>query len=1524
MKEILKNLVETMTLPEDSYLEQDAEILEIFIEEIEEIFEELNPLFTNWFANPTDQETLVTIRRHFHTLKGSGRMVGAKSASELAWTVEDTLNRVLSGAVTLNTDIQKYAKTVLNIYQFKLYPIFKQVGLIDLDLRPLVLLGQQLQQNQSPEPALEELLVLADQLTATDMPTGLELADAVVETAVVTAVESSEDVMTAEEITQTEVAQEAAADASLLAETLAIFVEEAEEHLATIDQFLAQDQIQSQDYNGLIRALHTLRGSSSMAQIDQVFKASSKVENLFKTFVQDEIESTSKETALLVQYAEFVRDYLHVLRRGHCDGLDVIYATFNKAWDSYGFSTSDTEDSNPQGLVSKLIELNIDRLLDAEFEFDKLAQTQFPSYLEELSAQAQLLVEHTDNRASVGIHQFTEELKAAYDSVLAKPILLNSEYGYELFAQAHQEFIHLFDTLAAGQRVTVTEDIQKTLNDLTAFVQQDIDAIALEDAETSESDNAVETAVVAESEAVPAAVASESSGTVNLAQLSQRIASDQQNMHADDANKDFDPDLLDIFLEEAEELLVGMDEDVNTWSKDASDTSALNNLMRYLHTLKGGANMVSATHIGLIAHNLESIYERIINNQIAVSPALIQIIRLVQDDIADRIQIIRDERVDYAAPESIAILGNIVSLAQGDADLSVANVTTTAQLEQGIEATEDVDTQPELSAEVLQDTTADLAKDDVVIGDDASLEDAVTASFEPVTQTASHEANAESEDEQLHSIVVETFREEAEEILDAADQRLKQWFEQRSDRSVLLQLQRAAHSLKGGARMTEIEPVAQIAYQLESAFEQIAVHQFKSNVYDALLQTTFAWLRDAIFKADYTDYDSLKSSLSAMHFVDVSAQLPERLTHTDLLSPSRSYEFVQGDGTEPPAMSGEWSETTQLDNSNEMIRISADLVEKMIDLSGENSINRSRIEMELGQLGGTLNEMELAIKRLADQLRRMEGELESQIIAKHGSENSRYADFDPLEMDQYSSLNQLSKSLAESASDLVDFKSTLADKIRDAEGLLLQQSRIQAEIQESLMRTRLVPFSRLLPRLQRIVRQTSSTLNRPTELVVNNTEGELDRTILERLVTPFEHMLRNAVDHGIEDPAQRAAANKPEVGKIELNITRQGTDVVVTFVDDGKGIDDAKIKEKALSLGLIKADQNLDKNEILQYIFHPGFTTAQSVTQISGRGVGLDVVQSEIKALGGHVSVDSTLGQGTIFSIRVPTTVAVSDALMVKVGDQQFAVPLAQIDRIVRIAPTTLESYFNSNEDFFQIDNQNYKLRYLSEFVGNQPLPRLSHVGHSLPVLLIKGSTGQSIALLVDQLIGSRGQIVVKPIGQQFSSIGAIAGATILGDGQVCLILDGQNIARQILATHRTKQASDQREIQRRNTRRLIMIVDDSVTVRKVTSRLLERQGYDIVTAKDGVDAIEQLENVKPDLMLLDIEMPRMDGFEVTNLVRHHDMHSNLPIIMITSRTGEKHRDRAFSLGVTHYMGKPFQEAELLANIEQLLAVSQG
>lgn len=425
MKEILKDLVETTALPEDSYLDQDAEILEIFVEEIEEIFVELNALLPQWFATPDHQETLTTIRRHFHTLKGSGRMVGAKQAGEIAWAVEDTLNRVLSGSIKLTPVIQKFAQATLNIYQYILYPCFKQVQPLTIDLRPVVLLGQQLQQQLSPEPALEELLLLADNLTAEGQLTGLELAD--------TAKADSSGVEIAETATAERV--EVAEERTDLEETVAIFVEEAEEHLATIHDFLKHENSAKQDYNGLIRALHTLRGSSSMAQIDDICEASVKVENLFKTLVQDEIASTSKETALLQQYSEFIGDYLHLLKQGNTEKLAGISATFEDAWDTYGFTVTEQQDADQsQGMVTRLVELNIDQLLDAEFEFDKRVLEEYPDYIEALSQQAAELMVHTDNRASIGIHEFASQLKAAYDALLARPVLLESDYAFELFA----------------------------------------------------------------------------------------------------------------------------------------------------------------------------------------------------------------------------------------------------------------------------------------------------------------------------------------------------------------------------------------------------------------------------------------------------------------------------------------------------------------------------------------------------------------------------------------------------------------------------------------------------------------------------------------------------------------------------------------------------------------------------------------------------------------------------------------------------------------------------------------------------------------------------------------------------------------------------------------------------------------------------------------------------------------------------------------------------------------------------------
>ncbi|MBJ8437966.1 Hpt domain-containing protein [Acinetobacter lactucae] len=1491
MKEILKTLTEAMMLPEDSYSQQDDEFLEIFVEEIEEIFVELQSLIDEWMQSE-NIATLTEIRRYFHTLKGSGRMIGAKSSAELAWTVEDTLNRVINHSLGLTPNIQQYVQLVFKFYFFKLVDDFKSKKDHTLDFRPLILLGQQLQQQKSLEPALDELLLLSDILTA-ETQTGLETHDLEPETAKVLTISTPEVAIENEQT---------------LAETLILFMEEAEEHLATIDQFLEQEIHQHESYNALIRALHTLRGSSAMAHVEPIFDASTKVEHLFKILLQEELSSHSEEISLLRYYREFIRNSLDLLA-AHCstEQLESDLQKFNQIWDAY--MEQHGEHSSPlmppHGLVSQLLQLDVAELLDAELDFEKGIRTEFPHYLERLSEQADVLLQHTQSQAMVGLYEYTNQLKESYDILLERPDLLQSDYVFEIYQKAHQQLIQLFDALAAGQRVSIIEQHQNVLEELKLYTQH-IPILNIEPTFNTEVEQTTNKPLI-------------ENVFTDQVTIGQSVQLDRQFISSEHVNRHFDPDLLDIFLEEADELLEGMDTDLNIWVKDQENFAALNNLMRYLHTLKGGANMIQATYIGLIAHELESIYERLIQKQLIASSALIDFIRLVQDDLADRLQIVREQHLDYAASHTIQALKNAAQ--------TYDSFSSTVKNEQ---TQTEAYVIPELNFEALQQEVINntaLSFSELTSGSEqiAESNNQLVEHAELQVFDTDQGYKETLQDQDINSVVEQTFMEEAAELLEMADHLLRQWFEQRTNRSILLQLQRAVHSLKGGSRMLGLETVQAIAYQLENAFEQFALHHFSSNIYDNLLESAIVWLKEAIFKQNYQHFDGLQQSLENIQFFETAIQIPSKLTRTNLFSTEPVMSFVQGDGTEPPPMMGAWEHTERLDQNNEMIRVSADLIEKMIDLSGENSINRSRIEMDLSQFGHTLAEMELAIQRLADQLRRMEGELETQIIAKHGIENSRYTEFDPLEMDQYSSLNQLSKSLAESASDLVDFKNTLSEKIRDTEGLLVQQSRIQAEIQEGLMRTRLVPFSRLLPRLQRIVRQTSTALNRPAELFVNNTEGELDRTMLERLVTPLEHMLRNAIDHGLEDRAQREQAQKPETGRIELNIHRQGTDVVVTFKDDGQGIDIEKVRQKALMSGLIHSEQVLEHQDILQLIFHPGLSTADQVTQISGRGVGLDVVQSDIKALGGHVSVDSVYGQGTVFTIRVPTTVAVSDALMVKVADQQFAIPLAQIDRIVRVSPASLEQYFGSAQEVFEYENKRYPLRYLSEFIGNQPIPRLSGMMYSLPVLMIKANNGQTVALLVDQLIGSRAQIVVKPIGQQFSSIGAIAGATILGDGQVCLILDGQNIARQIQSTRRHKPLNETIHRQRESDeRRLIMIVDDSVTVRKVTSRLLERQGYDVVTAKDGVDAIEQLENIKPDLMLLDIEMPRMDGFEVLNLVRHHDLHQDMPVIMITSRTGEKHRERAFALGVNQYMGKPFQEEDLLHNIDALFMTFEG
>jgi chemosensory pili system protein ChpA (sensor histidine kinase/response regulator) len=388
-------------------------------------------------------------------------------------------------------------------------------------------------------------------------------------------------------------------------------------------------------------------------------------------------------------------------------------------------------------------------------------------------------------------------------------------------------------------------------------------------------------------------------------------------------------------------------------------------------------------------------------------------------------------------------------------------------------------------------------------------------------------------------------------------------------------------------------------------------------------------------------------------------------------------------------------------------------------------------------------------------------------------------------------------------------------------------------------------------------------------------------------------------------------------------MAREGGEVVIQISDDGAGIDLDVVRRKAIERELMLPEAELSDHEIMQFILSSGFSTAKEVTQISGRGVGMDVVHSEIKQLGGVVDIDSNIGGGTQFTVRLPFTVSVNRALMVRIDSDIYAIPLNTIEGVVRVSPFELEAYYQPDAPLFEYAGQPYNLRYMGSLLHTQPKPNLEGQTAPLPVVLVRGAD-HSVAIQVDALLGSR-EIVVKNLGAQFAMVQGLTGATVLGDGSVVVILDLIAMIRADVSRGYDMLAlEEQKQTQAAEASALtVMVVDDSVTVRKVTSRFLERNGMNVLLAKDGADAIRLLIDHKPDIMLLDIEMPRMDGFEVASRIKHNDRLKDIPIIMITSRTGDKHRERAFSLGVDRYLGKPYQEAQLLETMAELVTLPE-
>ncbi|WKC44241.1 Hpt domain-containing protein [Pseudomonas veronii] len=1315
----------------------DDELREVFLEETAEVLEVLH----HHLPGGVDKTALGEMRRAFHTLKGSGRMVRALVLAELAWAVENLLNRVLERSVAAGPEVQQ---------------------------------------------VLDEAVALLPELIADFAAGAQRQRDAV-------------DALAARAhalASGTAVAAAEPHDPMLLE----IFRNEVQSHLDSLNHFLRQaaEHVPLQVSDELQRALHTLKGSAYMAGVLPIAELARPLDHLTREYKAHRLPLDLDEVELLLEAEGLFQRGLRQLNgdplmpiQGAADLIGRTQSLLDQQLQAQleAPSTGLRIKRDPQ-LINNFLAQGMDILLDAESLLRRWQQ--HPGERQELTALLDELTTLGQGAHLADLHAIDELCEALLDlyGAVEESSLAVSERFFQEAEQAHEALINMLDELAAGQEISPAPTRMQALRELL--------------------DGALDPSATG-------LIKSDGSRALSISELGAATARLDRHAGVDD-------EIVEIFLEEAVDILDSAGQSLKRWLLEPEGVAPLTSLQRDMHTLKGGARMAEIGPVGDLAYELEGLYEGLADRRYSYSGELSQVLMSSHEHLALQLDQLQEHQ---ALSDSSELIAKVRALRHSGSP--TAPVATAHTL--GID--------PEL---------------------------------------------------------LDIFLEEAADILDSSGAALLRWQAEPHNRQEVETLLRDLHTLKGGARMVEIGPIGDLAHELEFLYEGLSSGLLvASSELFALLQGCHDRLAQMI--------DAVAAGLP-VGSVDKLIERIKSLVHPSD-EPVAAVALVTGKAeaaVEPTA---------------DMVKISADLLDDLVNLAGETSIFRGRIEQQVNDAQVALNEVETTLERMRDQLRRLDSETQGRLFSRQQAEAERldYDEFDPLEMDRHSQLQQLSRALFESASDLLDLKETLERRNQDAHDLLQQQARINTELQEGLMRTRMVPFERMLPRLKRIVRQVAQELGKDVEFVVGNAEGEMDRNVLERMVAPLEHMLRNAVDHGLESREARLLAGKPEKGRVTLDLTHEGGDIVFDLRDDGAGVSLDAVRRKAIKRGLLAADQEISDHDVLQFILQPGFSTAEKITQISGRGVGMDVVHEEVRQLGGSMFIDSIPGAGVHFRIRLPFTVSVNRALMVQCADDQYAMPLNTIEGLVRVLPHELEGHYQLDPPRYEYAGQRYELFYLGDLLHTVARPKLLGQYQPLPVLLVQYNE-RHVAVQVDSMAGSR-EIVVKGLGPQFAGVKGLSGATILGDGRVVLIID-------LLAHIRARQPALPAQVvdvplllnaPLKKRPLLVLVVDDSVTVRKVTSRLLERNGMNVLTAKDGIDAMAVLEEHTPDLMLLDIEMPRMDGFEVAIQVRNDPRLMRLPIIMITSRTGQKHRDRAMAIGVNDYLGKPYQESVLLESI---------
>jgi chemosensory pili system protein ChpA (sensor histidine kinase/response regulator) len=787
--------------------------------------------------------------------------------------------------------------------------------------------------------------------------------------------------------------------------------------------------------------------------------------------------------------------------------------------------------------------------------------------------------------------------------------------------------------------------------------------------------------------------------------------------------------------------------------------------------------------------------------------------------------------------------------------------------------------------------------------------------------------------DQVDADLFPIFSEEAQELLPRLETQVAAWLQNPAQTGASTACMRTLHTFKGSARLAGAMRLGELAHRFESAIESLlGGGAAVSSVGLAMLGQRVDALV-AAFDALRERQSAPASTLIAAPWAQTTLAPPHPVSDAPHLPATPAQGAAERAATAaavplPVDAAGtiDWSRfivppeglpaaaPERVTLNPQPVRVRAVLLDRLVNLAGEVSITRSRLEAEVGHIRSSLGDLTDNLERLSRQLHDVTLQADTQLESRREAARAAAQEFDSLELDRYTRLQELTRMMAESVNDVATVRSALQRTLQTAEDELAVQARLTRELQGDLLRTRMVEFESLSERLYRVVRLAAKELGKQVRFDIVGGGVEVDRGVLDRMTAAFEHLLRNGVTHGIEPPEQRLAAGKDAVGSITMTLVQEGNEVCVELRDDGAGLDLRRIHARAVAMGLVPADAVVVDAALTDLIFAPGLSTAAVLSEVAGRGVGMDVVKSDVQSLGGRIEIRSETGRGTCFKLVLPLTTVVTQVVILRAGTRSIAVPSNLIELVQRTPAERVEQAYQDGQ--YPYAGQTLPFYWLGALL-DQPGRSLEMSGRTLPVVIVR-SAQQRVALHVDDVLGNH-EVVVKHLGAQLSRVPGLAGMTLLASGAVALIYNPValaaiygGVALQRMQTAAGKGPDNAEPVEAVKPAPLVLVVDDSLTVRRITKRLLEREGYRVALAKDGLEALDQLAGERPVVVLSDIEMPRMDGFDLLRNIRSDVKLAGLPVVMITSRIASKHRDLALELGASHYLGKPYSEDELL------------